>query len=294
MKRWARYATILSAFAAASGVSRAFAQQEPQDEQRECARAYEAAQELRLASRLLAAREQLQICRREQCKEFMSKACTQWFAEVSATICTVTFDIYQGGRPVPEVTVLDNGKPMVVHNDDDPLELDPGEHRFEVKIPGAAPAQRRIVLQPGEKNRLVRVLFPLATTPTPTAAPATAQAPTPPPKPEAKTSSLPYVFLGVGALGVSGFAALGILGMNRETDLRGQCAPNCDKDELSSIRAQYLAADISLGVGLVALGIGTVLWLFEPPMPARTVGGNWRLGLAPTPWGATGQLQRSF
>jgi hypothetical protein len=82
--------------------------------------------------------------------------------------------------------------------------------------------------------------------------------------------------------------------MNRETDLRGQCAPNCAKDDVASIRTKYWAADISLGVGVVALGIGTVLWLFEPPNSARAAGGSWRLGLAPTPWGATGHLQRSF
>jgi hypothetical protein len=266
--------------------SRAVAEEPSQNDQLACVRAYEAAQEHRLASKLLASRQDLLTCREESCKAFISKACNDWLAEVNAALSTVTFDVWQGERAIAEVRVSDNGTALLNRVDGDPVELDPGEHLFELQIPGADPIQKRVVLQPAEKNRLVRVFFPVAKT---IDEKPVSESPASP-----SSSPWPYIFGSVGGLGLSGFAVLGIWGISRENDLRDQCAPHCSHTGVLSVRRQYLAADISLGVGVLALSAGAYLWFSAPDKSAKATGGIWRLGVTSAPYGAFAHLQRSF
>jgi len=279
-----RHAMCLGAFLAlvvATGLARAEADSV---DQRECARAYEAAQEHRLANRLLASRAQLLICRQESCKGFISRACSDWFTEINASVCTVTFDVRRGAQPVAEFQVLEHGTQFTVRADGDPVETDPGEHLFELAVPGESPIQRRVTLQPGERNRLVRVLLEAPTT-APTSL-STELAP--------ERSAWPYVLVGIGGLGLSGFAVLGGWGLSRENDLRNRCAPNCNRADVSSVRAQYLAADIAFGIGAVALAAGTYWWFSDREPSNRSVAGSWRFALTPYPLGGAAQLERSF
>jgi hypothetical protein len=284
--RWARRRGCVGAVLCVTlgFVSRVSAQESSEDEMRACAKAYEGAQEHRLVGELLAARQDLLQCREERCREFISHACTDWLAEVNASMSTVTFDVRQGERVMTEFGVLDNGARLFVSQEGDPVELDPGVHLFELQLRGEKPLQKRVVLQPMEKNRLVRVLFPTAAR---VASPAASQTRT-------SSSPWPYVLGGVGGLGLSGFAVLGLWGTSREDDLRRDCAPNCSEGRISSVRGQYLAADISLGVGVVALSVGAYLWLSGPDRSPGTAVGRWRLGVSRSPYGAAAQLQRSF
>ena len=67
-----------------------------------------------------------------------------------------------------------------------------------------------------------------------------------------------YVALGLGTVALGGFALFGISGRNRYDALIDRCAPNCPEDEAREVRKRLVAADISLVVGLVSLGIGGI------------------------------------
>src|SRR5512133_3750624 len=142
-----RCAAVLWQLFVLGGASRGYAQR-PQDEQQKCAQAFEAAQEMRLANAFMAARAQLQVCSQPICRDFMRDACSDWLKDGDSKIATVTFDVLRGERPVTEVRVLDNGVPLVVKLDGEPVEVDPGEHVIEVEISDTAPMKRRVVLQP--------------------------------------------------------------------------------------------------------------------------------------------------
>jgi hypothetical protein len=72
------------------------------------------------------------------------------------------------------------------------------------------------------------------------------------------TSLAPYLLAGVGLAGVGGFAALTYWG-RKDNDMLSQCSPNCTPQSVDHVRQLYLGANISLGVGLVALAGATYL-----------------------------------
>jgi hypothetical protein len=75
-----------------------------------------------------------------------------------------------------------------------------------------------------------------------------------------------YIAGGVGALGLVGFVAFGVMGKSQENDLRDRgCAPNCPKEDVDSAKTKYLLADISLGVGIVGIGAGVTLFILSMP-----------------------------
>ncbi len=247
-----------------------------------CANAYESAQEQRLAENYLLARNQLLLCRDPRCPEFISQACTSWLVDVNATIATVIFEVRRDGQSLTEVSVLRDGVRLLERIDGDPLELDPGQHRFVLLIPGQPPIERQLTLLPAEKNRLVRVLVQ--------------KSPEPSPPIEARSqdaSSLPWVFGGVGVLGLSAFAGLAAYGANREAELRDSCAPDCRTAELDSVRRAYLFADISLGIGLLGLGTATTLFLTSDTSNQATAP-KLRVGIMPLPDGVASVCEGSF
>jgi hypothetical protein len=83
---------------------------------------------------------------------------------------------------------------------------------------------------------------------------------------------MPGIFVGVGAVGVGGFAGLGAWGRYKESKLELTCAPRCSKSEVSKVSTKYLLADVSLGVGLVSLAVGAYFLLRQDEGDAPAVG----------------------
>ena len=74
-------------------------------------------------------------------------------------------------------------------------------------------------------------------------------------------SALPWVVGGVGALGVGGYTLLYTIAKSENNTLMSQCWPTCSENRLDRVRNLYLAADVSLGVGVAALGTATYLFI---------------------------------
>jgi hypothetical protein len=70
-----------------------------------------------------------------------------------------------------------------------------------------------------------------------------------------------YGSLALGVMGGVGFAYFGLQGKSDEDELDGSCAPRCPQGDIDALRRTYLAADVSLGIGVVALGALGYLWL---------------------------------
>jgi hypothetical protein len=66
--------------------------------------------------------------------------------------------------------------------------------------------------------------------------------------------------LGVGLVGVTGFTVLGLRARSGEEALE-RCKPNCSDGRVDSVKARYLLANVSIGVGALALGAATYLFL---------------------------------
>jgi hypothetical protein len=76
----------------------------------------------------------------------------------------------------------------------------------------------------------------------------------------ARLPIVPLVLAGAGTVGVAGFIALGASGLSAEHGLQARCAPHCSAAEVSSVRARYLLADVSLAVGLASVAAAALVY----------------------------------
>ena len=232
-----------------------------------CVNASEQAQLLRDDGKYKRARELFVACTRDACPGIVKKDCTEWLAALDQSMPSVVISAKDGaGRDLTNVKVTVDGQPFADKLDGKPLALDPGEHALHFEAPGAAPVDDRLVMHAGEKNRALTVRLgpvPVVATPTP-----------PEPAPT-RGGGVPIAAIALGAVGVvaiGSFAFFGLTGKSDVSDLRSSCAPNCDASKVEAARSKLIFADISLGAGVVALGVATwmVLTSTASPPPART------------------------
>jgi hypothetical protein len=108
-----------------------------------------------------------------------------------------------------------------------------------------------VVLHAGEKGRRIDADFSAGATKPPVDEGASSG--------ELRIPTASWIFFGVGGAAMISWAYFGLSGRARESDLSSSCAPHCSSDDVDGLKRKYLIADVSLGVGLVALAIGTVL-----------------------------------
>jgi hypothetical protein len=267
---------------------------------RACANSYEKAQELRQASKLREAKEALQSCVKNSCGDFVQRECTKWLVQIDAEMPSmVLLAKDEAGLPILDVQVTMDGELLTSRLDGRAVSVDPGMHDFAFQTVSGAVVERRVPIMQGERNRLVSVEFPAAAAtrgakantvakpfavkPAPASAPSRAepvatrsepstssaglQLKAAPPdadvEPSKKNGSgaLPWVIGGVGVIGAGGYALLYSMAKSENAALISQCWPTCSEDRLDRVRNLYLAADVSLGVGVAALGTATYLFL---------------------------------
>jgi len=212
-----------------------------------CVDAHVSGQVARDEGRLLDAKRDFEACAAAACPELVKKDCAQFGAEVETKLPSVIVSAQSTtGQNLTQAYVRVDGRPEQRPLDGRPWSLEPGSHAFEVVTAQGQLATVTVTLRAGEKNRRVVVNVPITTT----AAPETSAT---------RVSPLVFVFGGVGLLAAGSFTYFALDGKNTEG-----CAPNCTDSEVRSMRRSYLIGDISLGVAVASLGLGTY-FLLRPP-----------------------------
>jgi hypothetical protein len=253
--RGGKRATFVAALALASGRGAVAQPAAPVDPTGACIDAHVAAQREQRAGRLLLAREQALVCSRTGCPEVLVAECTEIRAKLEGATPSVVFAVKdERGGDVVVARVFDGDRLLTERLDGKAVEVDPGEHRFRVELEGEAPRTETVLLREGE--RLRRVTFGAERVPSPEEY----ALPTAPRAGRGPSSA----FWMLGAAGVAGlglFAALGGAGLAQRGDLDARgCKPSCPADEVDAMRQLFLAADVSLGLGLASLAAATIVF----------------------------------
>jgi hypothetical protein len=248
-----------------------------------CLAAYEKAQQLKQDGKLAASREQLVQCVQPSCPNLVKKDCSQWLAELDASTPTVIINARDaGGKDLAKVRVLVDGAVLMDQLDGKPHAVDPGVHLFRYEREGAEPTEESIVIQEREKNRVITAKI----APPPQASSATS---TKVVETSSRSPILGYALLGVGVAGVAAFGVLAAIGQHDVDEMRRTCAPSCDSSSVDGAKTKIIVANVSLGVGLVAAGIGTFILL----QPSKG-GTGLQVGVRPIAAGGMGNVAYRF
>jgi hypothetical protein len=237
------------------------------DDKLACLDAHHEAQLLRRSGRLAAAREKLLACAATACPAIVARDCTTWLAEIGAEEPTIVLAAHdEAGHDVSAVRVTLDGGLLTTQLDGRPIVADPGPHTLGAEFPGGRRIELKVVLRATEKDRLIALDLPPAPPPAPKPI-------APAPAPKASRHGLPlatWVLGGVGVVALGSFGAFALSGRSRESHLDSTCRPNCSQDDLAGVHRSYLAADISLGVAIVAVGVATWFALTDASTDALT------------------------
>lgn len=212
----------------------------------ECVAAYEEGQKLRAKSQLRDAREQFLVCADPSCPNATRGQCTEWVTEVDQSMPTLSFAVTAEGKDVTDVTIYVDDALLTSALDGKALPVDPGKHRLRVER-GADTTTIEVVVREGEKNRSIPVTLGKKASST---------------KPGEEGGALSpgvWVLGGVGVAALGLFGVMGGIGLSEKSDAEATCAPTCTDAEVSPIRTKFIVADVSLGVGVAAIG-GAVIW----------------------------------
>lgn len=239
------------------------------DEVAACIKNSDTGQELRDQGKLIEARESLAVCARDVCPAQIRTACAEWLTGLGPRIPTMVIAAKDdAGHDVTDGTVMVDGKKVDGALAGKAFPLNPGPHAFRFERDGATPVDLQVVAREGEQRRLVPVTFKAAATSGAGVGVGVGNGnnrPPPPDKPRGGSSGPPlasWVLGGAGLVAVGVGAVVGITALGDRSDLKDRnCAPYCPQGEVDSIRTKFIISDITVGVGIVAVGAAVVLWL---------------------------------
>lgn len=263
-----------------------------QTSKEQCRAAYEQGQLLRRESRPRASKEQLAVCARAECPDLVRADCIRWLDEVEHAVPTIVLEAHTESGDADVVHVTMDGAPLAERIDGRPIEVDPGRHAFRFELPGRPPYEVNLVIVEGQKDRPVVATW---SAPAPAAPPPPPPAPIAPPAPAAAVPEAPpetvrpvpsaaWIAGAVGVAGLAGFTAFALVGAAKKNDLDATCAPFCTSSDLAPARTAFAVADVSLGVGVVALSVAATLFLTRPAQPRRAPVVELRQGGAVLGW----------
>ncbi len=237
-------------------------------------------QKLQRSGKLMAARDKFALCAQKSCPGEIVRDCTGWMQDVSKAIPSVVAAARDSsGADVLDASLsIDGGAAAPIGAR--AVELDPGSHHLVFHRSGAPDFVRDLVLHEGEKDRQIVATFAGAS---PRTAPASPVAST---EPESAAPSRPipvgaWVAGGVGAAALVTFGAFGTIGVvSRGGD---HCDSGCSASQKSGVDTDFLIADVSLAVSIVALGVATWSDLSRETVPAPVTAVLGVLG-APVPF----------
>jgi hypothetical protein len=259
-------------FAPASTAAAAGDKADKADKKAACFAAADDGQKLRDEGKLIVAREKFIACAAKGCPAVVTKECNSWLREVERDLPSVSFRaLDEQGRETTEVRVSIDRKATSASIEPRAIPLDPGAHVIRFERADGRSVEDKIMLRPGEKNRMVELSFKA---PTAVAAQPASAAPTPgatdiaAPAPAGATSSfripaLAWVGVGVAVVGAVGTAAFAVMANNDSDTLHSTCAPYCPESKRSSVDSKILLANVALGTSLAGLGFAVLVTALE-------------------------------
>jgi len=259
-------------------------------------------QALRDEGKLRDARARLLTCANTACPSAIAKDCGTWLADVESRIPTVVVSaVDAAGNDLVDVKVLLDGQPFLERLSGTEVSIDPGPHhlRYEhTAVPGSPSIEENIVIYERQKGRALVAKFHAAhpeSSPQGASAPESSAAP-------ARHPSAPiaaYVVGGVGLVALGSAAFFGLRGRADYSNLDDTCGRtrSCPQSDIDAVKTKFTIADISLGVGIAAIGVAAVLYFTHPKTAeprtaaapvlnhavlAPTRGGGWLAGYETT------------
>jgi hypothetical protein len=243
-----------------------------------CLAAHEEAQSLRTQKKPHAARERLIACARVDCPTVVRKECGEQLSVVEKDAPTVALEARdESGMASPAVEVSIDGKASPDGLTGAAVDVEPGQHVFRFERSDGKVIEQHVLVVEGEKNRKVVADFATLVPKPPVrgeGGPATNDEPK-------SIPVLAWVAGGVALAAVGSFTFFALSGKSTEKDLASSCEPSCTDDALSPVKRDYLMADVSLVIGVLAAATAVVLaW------PALTGSTKTSASIArtPPPW----------
>jgi hypothetical protein len=231
-------------------------------------------QKLQRDGKLMGARERFLVCSSSTCPADVVSRCERWargVTELVPSIVTVARD--DAGHDLPDVRVTIDDRPPQAPSAR-AIELDPGEHRVRFERRGARTIEQRVVLHDAEKNRLVVGEFP-------------SPKPLGPSTDKSTTRPVPATVWVLGGIGIVGLASFGVFAAKGANDrTTHHCDTGCPTAQKNDVDAELRAADISLGVAVVTLGVATWFYLTRPTVAATKAAVDERWFWPPRPFSA--------
>jgi hypothetical protein len=243
-----------------------------------CARHYEEGQRLRNAKQLLSATDALIACAQPDCPPAVVRDCARWLNEVRAETPSVVFAARDDtGHDLQDVTVHHGKRQIAERIDGAAVALDPGPYDLRFQASGGRLITLSVVIRQAEKNRLIDVVFHRASGSRKLEPTAPSKSAAHPPTGEPRGGSaeprdpLPLALAGAGAVAVGSFAYFGWTARSDVNEMRDRCSPRCPDNEVDGARSRALVADISLGVGVLALtGAAALTWVWPASSSSGT------------------------
>jgi hypothetical protein len=272
--RWACVlGSVLGGFALHSKPCRA--QSNPKNE---CVASYQQAQVSRQEGDLLKAQQELVSCAGAGCPDAMQADCSRWLEEVQAALPSVVFRaLTSSGADIADARIELDAQPERAL-DGRSITLNPGKHQVTVRAPHFAPVTLQVQFAEGQKLRQQALtLHPITDRPSASGSKSQTAA--------RRFTALQWVGVSSAVAGVLGLTYFGLKARAGDSDL-GACSPFCSKEAVADVKGNYIAANVSLGVGLIGLAVGAFHYHFIQ-------GSSHALNAAPKPrkTGAVGTLQ---
>jgi hypothetical protein len=216
------------------------------DDRAACVAAFEQSQRLRADGKLISARAALRTCAAESCPASIATMCLGWLSDVERTLPTVIVSArMQDGADVVDVRVSIDDTIVQTRATGMPIEIDPGRHTIRFEASSGQTATEEVVINAGERNRIVRATF----------APREVPPPPPPPPSSERPLTLPVALGSLGVvLGITG----SVLAVGANSDLSALhdgcgATRSCAQSDVDSTHTRMLVGDLLIGAGVVSL-----------------------------------------
>jgi hypothetical protein len=220
--------------------------------------AVEQTEAIRAEGQYRKARARLLECVNAQCGGDVRRRCAATLQKLDAITPSIVVRAEDAsGNDLTDVAVSLGDERLVNGLDGMAIPVDPGQHRFVFTREGYTPVVQTLTIEQGQKFRAIDVVIGAAPT---LALPPARETSSPGGSGSSERTVAAATLLGVGLIGVTGFTVLGLRARAGEEALDG-CKPNCSDGRVDSVKMRYLLANVSIGVGAVALGAATYLLL---------------------------------